>query len=111
MLPCPPRSTRTYTLFPYSALFRSRRDPLRRAWCLPRPPKGSRQRKGVPGTGARRQADRMRNATIVAPQPEAVEAGAAVLERGGNAVDAALACPFVQEIGRASCRERVCQYV
>src|SRR3546814_1304373 len=87
------------------------RDPRRRAWCLPRPPKGSRQRKGVPGTGARRQADRMRNATIVAPQPEAVEAGAAVLERGGNAVDAALACPFVQEIGRASCRERVCQYV
>lgn len=40
----------------------------------------------------------MRNATIVAPQPEAVEAGAAVLERGGNAVDAALACAFVQGV-------------
>ncbi|CAM4391448.1 gamma-glutamyltransferase [Bordetella muralis] len=39
-----------------------------------------------------------RNATIVAPQPEAVEAGAAVLERGGNAVDAALACAFVQGV-------------
>jgi gamma-glutamyltranspeptidase/glutathione hydrolase len=33
---------------------------------------------------------------IVAPQPEAVEAGAAVLARGGNAIDAAIACAFVQ---------------
>lgn len=40
----------------------------------------------------------MNNATIVAPQPEAVEAGAEVLERGGNAVDAALACAFVQGV-------------
>lgn len=40
----------------------------------------------------------IRNATIVAPQPEAVEAGARVLERGGNAVDAALACAFVQGV-------------
>lgn len=40
----------------------------------------------------------MRNATIVAPQPEAAEAGAEVLERGGNAVDAALACAFVQGV-------------
>lgn len=40
----------------------------------------------------------MKNATIVAPQPEAVEAGARVLERGGNAIDAALACAFVQGV-------------
>lgn len=40
----------------------------------------------------------MKNATIVAPQPEAVEAGAYVLERGGNAIDAALACAFVQGV-------------
>lgn len=40
----------------------------------------------------------MSNATIVAPQPEAVEAGAEVLARGGNAVDAALACAFVQGV-------------
>ena len=33
---------------------------------------------------------------IVAAQPEAVEAGALVLRRGGNAVDAAIACAFVQ---------------
>ncbi|PYE86470.1 gamma-glutamyltransferase [Phyllobacterium leguminum] len=40
----------------------------------------------------------MKNGTIVAPQPEAVEAGAEVLERGGNAVDAALACAFTQGV-------------
>ncbi|MBP2300501.1 gamma-glutamyltransferase [Azospirillum picis] len=40
----------------------------------------------------------MKNAMIVAPQPEAVEAGAMVLERGGNAIDAAIACAFVQGV-------------
>lgn len=35
---------------------------------------------------------------IVAPQPEAVEAGALVLRRGGNAIDAAIACAFVQGV-------------
>jgi gamma-glutamyltranspeptidase/glutathione hydrolase len=40
----------------------------------------------------------MKNGMIVAPQPEAVEAGAAVLERGGNAVDAAIACAFMQGV-------------
>ncbi|UQR66677.1 gamma-glutamyltransferase [Bradyrhizobium sp. C-145] len=40
----------------------------------------------------------MKNAMIVAPQPEAAEAGAQVLERGGNAVDAAIAAAFVQGV-------------
>ncbi len=40
----------------------------------------------------------MTNAMIVAPQPEAVEAGALVLERGGNAIDAAVVCAFVQGV-------------
>ena len=35
---------------------------------------------------------------IAAPQPLAVEAGADILRRGGNAVDAALACAFVQGV-------------
>jgi len=35
---------------------------------------------------------------IVAPQPIAVEEGAKVLMRGGNAVDAAVTCAFVQSI-------------
>lgn len=33
---------------------------------------------------------------VVAPQPEAVEVGVEVLRAGGNAVDAALACAFMQ---------------
>ncbi len=37
-------------------------------------------------------------AMIVAPQPEAVEAGADILRAGGNAVDAAIACAFVQGV-------------
>ncbi len=35
---------------------------------------------------------------IVAPQPIAVEAGAQVLMAGGNAIDAAVTCAFVQSV-------------
>src|SRR5262245_3835723 len=35
---------------------------------------------------------------IVAPEPSAVEAGARVLMEGGNAVDAAVTCAFVQGV-------------
>ena len=35
---------------------------------------------------------------IVAPEPSAVEAGARVLREGGNAVDAAVTCAFVQGV-------------
>lgn len=40
----------------------------------------------------------MKNGMVVAPQPEAAEAGAEVLERGGNAIDAAIACAFMQGV-------------
>ena len=40
----------------------------------------------------------MSSAMIVSLQPEAVETGAEVLRRGGNAVDAAIACAFVQTV-------------
>lgn len=39
-----------------------------------------------------------KNSMIVAAQPEAAEVGAEVLARGGNAVDAAIACAFVQGV-------------
>lgn len=38
------------------------------------------------------------SAMIVAAQPEAAEAGAVVLRRGGNAVDAAIACAMTQTV-------------
>jgi len=40
----------------------------------------------------------MTHGMIVAPQPEAVEAGAEILRAGGNAVDAAIACALVQGV-------------
>ena len=38
------------------------------------------------------------NAMIVAPQPEAAEAGARVLMNGGNAIDAAMTAALVQGV-------------
>jgi gamma-glutamyltranspeptidase/glutathione hydrolase len=35
---------------------------------------------------------------VCAPQPEAAEAGVEILNAGGNAIDAALACAFVQGV-------------
>lgn len=40
----------------------------------------------------------MTHGMIVAPQPEAVEAGAVALMEGGNAVDAAITCALVQGV-------------
>ena len=35
---------------------------------------------------------------VVCPQPQAANVGAAILERGGNAFDAAIATAFVQMV-------------
>ena len=40
----------------------------------------------------------MTHGMIVAPQPEAVEAGALCFRRGGNAVDAAITCALVETV-------------
>lgn len=40
----------------------------------------------------------MAHGMIVAPEPAAVEEGALVLRRGGNAVDAAITCALVQGV-------------
>src|SRR3546814_14976921 len=100
MIRRPPGSTRTYTLFPYTTLFRSK--PLVRqatskvptnATTPPVPASTSSQRspesRSSPGPGPAAERNRRRNATITT-----------VLPMGAAA-----------EIGRAACRERVCQYV
>src|SRR3546814_19786654 len=122
MIRRPPRSTRTDTLFPYTTLFRSQ------------------DRRGQSGAGVvagRPCAGRSGDLHLLRPSPFAARPGAgsrvARSAAGAAAVtmlhaDAAietwgLAKPFiisrerfdhvdiVVEIGRASCGERVCQYV
>ena len=40
----------------------------------------------------------MNQGMVVAPQPEAVEAGVLILREGGNAVDAGISCGLVQGV-------------
>src|SRR3546814_19363879 len=93
----PPISTRTYTLFPYTTLFRSRGDVTEKSgpkMTLVAPPRHG---------GA---------VTTRVFIPHQAHSSIGVL----GAVTAATAClvkgaPAHEEIVRASCRERVCQYV
>src|SRR3546814_16827927 len=91
MIRRPPRSTRTDTLFPYTTLFRSPISALVR---------------GVIGVGVEdRRCDgggRGRVEHQAVARPRLVHP--VVLRLGGR-------LPMPGEIGRASCRERVCQYV
>ena len=52
-----------------------------------------------------------KNGIVATSQPLAAQAGLEVLKKGGNAIDAAIATAVcltvVEQIGRASCRERV----
>src|SRR3546814_17424491 len=106
MIRRPPRSTRTDTLFPYTTLFRSSviEEYL--------------------GTGAARAGVAHRPEIIrcryaddaafgkprdLAPKVKGVVIGMIDGDRQPGGIDAPAACD--QTIGRASCRERVCQYV
>src|SRR3546814_13783890 len=98
----PPRSTRTDTLFPYTSLFRAAAPDTQ----SPLEP--------LPGLGV--AWPDMDKPDAVAPlEPDEEEGATAIEEMGGDAVEAPItidtaSVPSV-EIGRASCRERVCQYV
>src|SRR3546814_20408754 len=94
-----PRSTRTDTLFPYTTLFRSMGIALTltlSAWFFPLrlPPVGTRRTMLVDFWKQQRKFPMfaLPAATI-------------------NTVSAQLPVLIVAKIGRASCRERVCQYV
>src|SRR3546814_14488184 len=125
MIPRPPRSTRTDTLFPYTTLFRSH----------PAVPilSGGVQAVGVEGAapplfrlwqqGGRREAERdarngrvealARRASGVHRHPRNVGQGDGGLFRAAEGVarraEQGQAVGVVSEIGRESCRERVCQ--
>src|SRR3546814_11234142 len=111
MLRRPPRSTRTDTLFPYTTLFRSgrfgtprrpgpRELGFRLSCCSSRPPAGTlgkvvgavHRTAATDTTGCRRRF--LHGITGALPEAIMIPSPSARLE-----------------IGRASCRERVCQYV
>src|SRR3546814_12579318 len=93
MIRRPPRSTRTDTLFPYTTLFRSCRQQV--AWQQPQ-----------------RMAER---GLEIGPAPVEIERQdhehAVKRAQIGREIPAAVAHHPIEQIGRASCRERVCQYV
>src|SRR3546814_13916247 len=98
MIRRPPRSTRTDTLFPYTTLFRSERQALNLAL----------QTLGDLQCHVRGTARKYRGELFTTDTSEQVAAP----EHGASAFG-----DFLQhgiaflKIGRASCRERVCQYV
>src|SRR3546814_12558229 len=117
----PPRSTRTDTLFPYTTLFRSRQvDAVVEMQRLERRERliviGAEQ--GVILVADARREQRIGGKRPVDDQPFLRQ----LLDRGGDDADFLVAEPAAfagmgveardgTEIGRATCRERVCQYV
>src|SRR3546814_14955635 len=101
MIRRPPRSTRTDTLFPYTTLFRSvhRRGPLMGLADL------------VVLAGIEKDALGGRRLTGVDVRHDADVA--IFLERmaAGHDLISVAGAPSTPQIGRASCRDRVCQYV
>src|SRR3546814_20208804 len=94
----PPRSTRTDTLFPYTTLFRSLGDQVLVAEII-----------------AVNQDPYRHQITLNRGSRDGVYRGQALVDAYGimgQIVDVAPnTCKALLEIGRASCRERVCQYV
>src|SRR3546814_12669258 len=100
MIRRPPRSTRTDTLFPYTTLFRSVRD------CLTFAPDNFQKmlREMSASTQARGLIARAANRHLGKSDREAAGVLSAA-QRHTHFLDSP------RMIGRASCRERVCQYV
>src|SRR3546814_12934950 len=114
MIRLPPRATRTDTLFPYTTLFRSLLAP---AFLLaPAPALAQKVDFDVPEqravTGIPEFA---RQAKIQIVAPANIDGLRTRAVRGRLSVDEGLRRllrgPALFEIGRESCRERVCQYV
>src|SRR3546814_12426027 len=103
MIRRPPRSPRTDTLFPYTTLFRSLVLPNETAQVLERV--RACRRHGMPII-ARGRGTNTTGATVP------INGGVVVsFERMNRLLRMAPEDRLALEIGRASCRERVCQYV
>src|SRR3546814_17138286 len=115
MIRRPPRSTRTDTLFPYTTLFRSGGDLPRLSDALPGKLRRSRGRgfKASSEDGAGRPPRPWRSEGGAALHPAAAPLfrGKPRQEAGGTGYRPTLHLCLHAQIGRASCRERVCQYV
>src|SRR3546814_14750457 len=107
MIRRPPRSTRTDTPFPYTTLFRSSRNTVAR-WAAKRRAGHNPQAPDRQQTRAAWKApSRRRCAWYLSQAPEQIDAE---ITRFLDHLYAQ-APELRTEIGRASCRERVCQYV
>src|SRR3546814_14279699 len=97
----PPRSTRTDTLFPYTTLFRSavhEKEVEAEMWRI------------EIREDAKGRIRAKRDAYLTSDEGRA-EAAARFEEQIIDLGDLPDPEPLIEEIGRASCRERVCQYV
>src|SRR3546814_13897110 len=102
MIRRPPRSTRTDTLFPYTTLFRSRvgqKNKITRRWA----------RRGTRPSAPKDQ--RTKSAYIFGAICPEHGKGAGLVLPFCNTETMALHLNELSQIGRASCRGRVCQYV
>src|SRR3546814_12635470 len=133
MIRRPPRSTRTDTLFPYTTLFRSwprpgarptaagagrgRRARTPQRSCVAAFEHAPRQRDELPAVGVLAHGEHaLRAESEPEPRVVAVAEPLAVFEHvagrfPGSGFVVVLVQLLAPEIGRASCRERVCQYV
>src|SRR3546814_13780748 len=107
MIRRPPRSTLTYTLFPYTTLFRSDAITVRRCDAVAQ----GQDAGAAPIQELLRVALRF-VVQLLQQHRVGLDQAAALpdLQQVAHRLDAVLALGQVQ-IGRASCRERVCQYV
>src|SRR3546814_15128381 len=106
MIRRPPRSTRTDTLFPYTTLFRS--GPLRDAYNKAGLVGGQVSRLPIPGLPPITPAPSLAVfADRLAELPLVYEPGT----RWRYSVGLDLMGRVIEELGRAACRERECQYV
>src|SRR3546814_12035322 len=113
MIRRPPRSTRTDTLFPYTTLFRAPTAKSHKGASGKR--RSERPRRHAFGRASRRRAgsESARTAAFSGFPPESLSWDLKIKFAVPSAGCHDCLYPFLElrKIGRASCRERVCQYV